>query len=62
MCQFTTKYWKFERQAVVDYNCPDHEETLGSGRCILHDIYYLQDYLFSFREEKKRNVRDEKTK
>jgi Pentapeptide repeats (9 copies) len=42
-CQFTTKYWDFESQKEIPYNCPDDEETLDSGLCIFHDKNYLQD-------------------
>jgi hypothetical protein len=42
-CQFTTKYWEYESQVLVDYKCPDDEETLGSGCCIYHDENFLQD-------------------
>ena len=58
-CKFTTKYWDHERSGQVDYNCDSKDEDiLDSGFCIFHDKKYLQDYLFSFREEKKRNVRE----
>jgi hypothetical protein len=32
------------------------EDILDSGFCIFHDNNYLQHYLFSFREERKRNI------
>ncbi len=55
-CQFTTKYWNNESKAEVDYNCPDDEETLGSGLCIFHDEHYLQDN--NNRKEHEQKVRD----
>jgi hypothetical protein len=55
-CQFTTKYWNYESRSKVDYNCPDDEENLGSGRCIFHDENYLQDK--SNRKENEQKVRD----
>jgi uncharacterized protein YjbI with pentapeptide repeats len=55
-CQFTTQYYDYEIHKEVDFYC--QELPLASGFCIFHDKDYLHHYLFSFREEHKRNVLD----
>jgi pentapeptide repeat protein len=56
-CQFTTKYYDYERKSRIDYNCPDHEETLGSGLCIFHDENYLKEHKDIYKEHENK-VRD----
>jgi hypothetical protein len=53
-CQFTTKYYDYEIDKEVDFNCD--EEPLASGFCIFHDKDYLQDN--TNNEEHKRKVQD----
>jgi hypothetical protein len=53
-CQFTTKYYDYEIDDVIDFNCD--EDLLASGFCIFHDKDYLQDN--TNNEEHKRKVLD----
>ena len=53
-CQFTAKYYDYERLAEADYKCHDDEESVGSGRCMFHDEKYLQDK----NNQKEQKVRD----
>ena len=46
-CQFTAKYWDYERKEEVDYICDSiDEDVLDSGLCILHEKKYLEGYAF----------------
>jgi hypothetical protein len=54
-CQFTTKYYDYEIDKLVDFYCDD-EEPLASGFCIFHDKDYLQ--VMTNNEEHKRKVLD----
>ena len=57
-CQFpTTKYYDYERQARVPYNCDSKDEdVLASGLCIFHDENYLKE------DKDNRKEREQKVK
>ena len=54
-CQFTTKYYDYEKREQIDFYCDDGE-PLASSFCIFHDKDYLQDK--TNYEEHKRKVLD----
>jgi hypothetical protein len=46
-CQFTTKYWNYESQKEIPYNCDsENVDVLDSGLRIFHEKRYLEGYLF----------------
>jgi len=55
ICQFTAEYYDNESKKMT-FKCK--EEALESSSCIFHDKNYLNHYLSSFREERKKKVKN----